>query len=784
MHRFRFTNRTGVKAETVGARTWLWSGNYGNVDGIEWKDTVVNNDYQTGWFAVPSGFHRMAVYIRLDFPGLNPLVICLSTVYHAPKNGGSTSAEAYIALNQSQEDPLQQDNWPYKYLISISKEYPSDEVHLSISWNPAFQDPASSGMVTHVTIPCPLFPVYQTLNGRTQCTFTPKDLVLQSEDSVSTESSPVVAVAADDLRVIVHFSDARAGGAPLMLQGFLEVGNEIDTEPCTEDLHFKLYCNRLDHEIKIKKFKSYLPWGLKGKIHWRVTVIATKKCLHKGVVPLEMYYLSPHLPQYLRQGIPASLLRMFLLPLRKDKIEDHQNTWTAYATKKIHDQPNVHYNSFHGGAPSYTLAGCWFDDVGESRRNAVTPVMLDQWVDDCLDTGIHTLCCYDLAALVQAILPLGLGTPNYDIRMKYMAPFGYINETHLIGRTMTNNPFYGSRDSNLNPICGVNDDDRSGFNNHMFLNINLDDGNGYRVFDATCGPQIGTDSLSGYIDRAIDSTTNLKHYDKGTISDVNDGIGVSHLISQPEVLPASFTSTNPETAAESLFGLMHSLYPQGTSPPTPNVTVKDGVVWATWFIDVAGEVLKLDITCYDNHEGAKQLYNRTRAEKFPFPWTDESREPPKGAGAIWNSGDVDHNLRMVSIGEAGFVMWVQKNYLVTLKGPTIKGIENYVKGIHGYLAKLKDPEPPQITYDKASNKPTKVPDTFDIVLRGFTSSHPIPCNVEIQNGKALFLSSKPEGDMVTFSFLARFRGDEIITFTVFNSNMHALSHTVKFFIEE
>jgi hypothetical protein len=125
----------------------------------------------------------------------------------------------------------------------------------------------------------------------------------------------------------------------------------------------------------------------------------------------------------------------------------------------------------------------------------------------------ETVNCYDLAASVTVLANLIGANAEY----RYLgAPggrrtFGYLNETSLIGRGQSNNPFFSSGGVDHNPVVGADScfEDfvgvrrwaRSFFGNHAFVLL----GSTAKVYDANVGPVLGADNVAGYLATAVDS---------------------------------------------------------------------------------------------------------------------------------------------------------------------------------------------------------------------------------------------------------------------------------------
>jgi hypothetical protein len=130
--------------------------------------------------------------------------------------------------------------------------------------------------------------------------------------------------------------------------------------------------------------------------------------------------------------------------------------------------------------------------------------------------------CYDQAGVVQTLLG-SLGVPN---TWQYMSPFGYINNTYLIGVGMCNNPFYMSNETP--PVIGPNHPGRSAFSSHAFVSC------GPAVVDSCTGPHEGKSSLSTYLEHAIDTRTTLATPNNtGTAVNVLPSAGVASVAFAP-----------------------------------------------------------------------------------------------------------------------------------------------------------------------------------------------------------------------------------------------------------
>ena len=83
----------------------------------------------------------------------------------------------------------------------------------------------------------------------------------------------------------------------------------------------------------------------------------------------------------------------------------------------------------------------------------------------------------------------------------YLEPFGYINETNLIGLPNCNNPFYALTGDPA--FVSVDDPRRTAFGNHAFCEYNSG------ILDACAGPHLGDENRNAYLATSIDTTTLL-----------------------------------------------------------------------------------------------------------------------------------------------------------------------------------------------------------------------------------------------------------------------------------
>lgn len=178
-----------------------------------------------------------------------------------------------------------------------------------------------------------------------------------------------------------------------------------------------------------------LPWTLYGDLEWISKGSKTEQPQYKCTTSIELYVLPPYLPSYFhRSGVALTLLRLsWYLPTWMREVEQkpggNHSDWPAFVVKSIFSHPTLEYETY-SGICKYTS---WdlsqrIDDIFRNRRGI--NCWLDLWLSDtCGLTGNgakHSVNCYDLAALCQVLVSLGVDAKQQPILMRYMNPFGYI----------------------------------------------------------------------------------------------------------------------------------------------------------------------------------------------------------------------------------------------------------------------------------------------------------------------------------------------------------------------
>lgn len=159
----------------------------------------------------------------------------------------------------------------------------------------------------------------------------------------------------------------------------------------------------------------------------------------------------------------------------------------ACLTQFLFEKHLLRYDRYSGACkyfhfPDASIPGShhWFDVSGYMVRNKGNVVN-----------------CYDQAYAVSLFGKLA----GIESDVVFLQPFGFINETRLVGIGRCNSPFYTSGPLATETIRGSNDTARAWFLNHRY--VIKDD----KIFDACAGPALGTQTHQQYLDHSVDTST-------------------------------------------------------------------------------------------------------------------------------------------------------------------------------------------------------------------------------------------------------------------------------------
>ncbi|KAK3379040.1 hypothetical protein B0T24DRAFT_144389 [Lasiosphaeria ovina] len=673
-------------------------------------------------------------------------------------------------------------------------------------WNSDAYRPC--GVVDRITSGRSVLPVYHAVDGRMHMFFGIKST---SFPVSSRTPKPAAVMDLDSLGLTVHVDHMgwpslvgnQLDDVSATLQGFFQPHDSaIESTPCTETVAFSPAAQGETIDVKLVKMRQNMPWGMRGTIHWSVTVpsFGNARVDLRAQVPVEFYFVSsPALPSFLQRGIPVKLCRKFLLPLRlmvsdpdiktfddaalSRSISDNADGWLTYVTEKLHFQSSISYDSFNGGSCHY-----WDSSYKDHR------LFLDQWADDCDEKEPHVINCYDLAALMQAILPLGMTPVDKQFHMKYKKPFGYINTAHLIGREYTNNPFCGAQGANPQWICDIDDYDRSGFNSHVFVTMYREIGGDPYVLDATTrpatGPNAATQTLRKYLEHSIDDTTALykvspdawaawwkenrpeeriaRQLQMGSQGSPESWSGVGSIVTHPEIYRES--KPGSDAPDSDLNSFVVAMFPN-QQVTSPNVTVTNDGVRKSWCVGVgANGVLALKVTSCAVPSVPPNLFARAREHlnRLGVQSTSNPDRAPWIAGA-WKqsagfaSGPRVDSARRLASTDAGsaVLLWAQGSFFVEIACTSTSAAAGAASKLQAFVNRFPVSNSPRLDILVVGSAP--VGNTFDIVTDGWDKNNTMSCNVEVHGNKALFLSSTQLGSRVTFTFLARAAGEDTVT---------------------
>lgn len=257
-----------------------------------------------------------------------------------------------------------------------------------------------------------------------------------------------------------------------------------------------------------------VPWGFRGRVTWTIQLTDELQGESPIDIPtfattIELYAVSPWCYEFLaRDGIPLDFLRFFVLPTRGDG--SYVTEYGPHVVAQVHHHSGFRYNRV-SGLHRYVDHNPWL-------------FALSRWLKDLErnKTAVHkyTLNCIDLAQIVGIATSLCFKNAQEANALEWssLTPYGFINDTHLIGfKDIVNSPFFDVN-GNDNSWVDKYSEPRSYFKNHWFIIWHN------KVLDATCGPQVGLLDIDKYIETAIDLEYSQKYHPgiiNGTIKNLN-----------------------------------------------------------------------------------------------------------------------------------------------------------------------------------------------------------------------------------------------------------------------
>ncbi|EMD61586.1 hypothetical protein GGP41_004186 [Bipolaris sorokiniana] len=526
-----------------------------------------------------------------------------------------------------------------------------------------------------------------------------------------------------------------------------------------------------------------LPWCYWGELDWELKGSDPKDPIFNCKTQVEFYVLPATLPEYFdTSGIPLALLREthYLSAWMKDPETD----WIKFVTNALYSDSRLEYEIYNGSSKYVSSRGSFRDLF---TNNIGLDFWLDLWLSDLkgvvLQKAKHTVNCYDLAAICQALVSLGVDSSTQIVRMKYMDPYGFINPTNLIGRkedppnpmtnpkNLCNNPFYG-KVNGLPMLCGEDEVKRSAFSNHMFVTISK--GNGHNVLDACCGPQLGDVTLEDYVNQAIDSrasryqqNNNPLNYKLGDASDITDGQGIAQLVTSRCFEKEGDTSQSALSLLDKLakeFENDGKWYQPYLSTPQGNWQIT-----ATWTFkpnNNLGEIITVNVFGYSYYAHAPIEYDRRK--NAIQGWVPNAAV---GDDDAFNDTNVTGSSRMF------YSTTTNPCYLCTIdtrvgKASTIVDFGNRIKSVlNNSLTGQSHHSLGLVTAN--SKGPIKVGSSVTLSAQGSPDAVKYwrGFNIRIPRSNVLFTKCDVNTNGVDFHILARKAGFVTIVISMFGGNL-------------
>jgi hypothetical protein len=224
--------------------------------------------------------------------------------------------------------------------------------------------------------------------------------------------------------------------------------------------------------------------AFRGKMGWGLDVPSYGRSVNLGTSIAEVYFIlgAPTTP-YASAGVWSEVLRFLFGRVGVGGLKDGPSV-RAQVARYCHGLHKLQYDTVQG-APKYgTWPGGGVFELTEYMQRS------------------DELCnCYDQASAVQVLV----GALGVDVVWLYLKPYGYINETNLVGVGACNNPFFTS--NGTKKVVAWDDPQRTAFGNHAFPGTAPT--TSANIVDACAGPHTGSETLPQYIVAAIDHRASL-----------------------------------------------------------------------------------------------------------------------------------------------------------------------------------------------------------------------------------------------------------------------------------
>lgn len=217
---------------------------------------------------------------------------------------------------------------------------------------------------------------------------------------------------------------------------------------------------------------------VEGDATWMLDAGSAGSKALKEKTRLELFFVLDKPSKIYKQGVWVEALRLNFKRAGLIGISDPAKV-AASITKYCHSAHGMRYDTKNGAS-----------HFGASNLGGASFQLMQYIMKKGKDK--NRVNCYDQAAAVQSLAAaVGVAMDWY-----FLQPYGYIQQTNLVGVGACNNPFFESNGSK--PVVAATSKDRTAFGNHAFV------GGRDKINDSCAGPHLGTESLRQYIRAAID----------------------------------------------------------------------------------------------------------------------------------------------------------------------------------------------------------------------------------------------------------------------------------------
>ncbi|RHZ46472.1 uncharacterized protein CDV56_103385 [Aspergillus thermomutatus] len=401
------------------------------------------------------------------------------------------------------------------FMFDVSNTPWSKSGHpLNVTVTIGLKDIQTRPNITQLLVPNPTAPVLNSAGvvvGASQpvVIWTPQIAQSVQDNTMRTVngSFQAVAVQSEQMSSTIQVDLASSGDAnidkiPVALRGILN--GAVVFESGVGRFNSRIDCTMLQ-----KPNCDAGPFGWAGDMTWQVVLQPKKQAVETSATTrIEIYAVTNETTDaqfFKTTSVPIGLLRRVVLRTT--------GNYVAFLADTLFRDFGYLYDAL-GSLPSGTAFG-----TASSGGN----LQITKWAKRANSGYPQFLVCYDTAALAQVGLAFYSGNVAYA--WVYMDPFGYINDTQLIGWGQCNSPFFKDPEDKFKQ--DINDVSRQGFGNHAFVAVPRTNA----IIDSCCGPHIGNEDLNSFISQSVDTKTALYHgsFRAGTPNDATKLQGIMTL---------------------------------------------------------------------------------------------------------------------------------------------------------------------------------------------------------------------------------------------------------------